>query len=311
MIKRNPVAVFFLTCFLNILYQWYWLVQTKRNMERLGANIPTSWFILFPIINLYWDWEYAEGVEYITEGAVSRRRAAVIMMIPTILNTILWTLRFVLKTYEITIPMMYFWGSFALHGISFAILQGYFNRTNTRSLLTRLSQPTVLPYENQFPRTIYQEPAIQSQSITKRHPLSVFLLTVCTGGLYVYYWLVQTKGEMVKRGATIPSSWLIILPIASIIWKWEYAKGVEYVSEGKMSRGKAAFLIFLPLFSSILSLGGYVYLILQGYQKEAYLAEFIFIFTEGIVFAVLQNVFNKIESNSFLPSLTQEPIIPT
>jgi len=48
-----------------------------------------------------------------------------------------------------------------------------------------------------------------------------------TLGIYGLVWYVKTKEEMNAKGAEIPSAWLLIVPIANIIWMWKYSVGVE------------------------------------------------------------------------------------
>lgn len=78
-----------------------------------------------------------------------------------------------------------------------------------------------------------------------RSPVAVLLLPFVTFGIYSLYWLVSTKTEMNKRGANIPTAWLIIVPIVSIWWVWKYSEGVEQVTGGKMSGILAFILLFL------------------------------------------------------------------
>ncbi len=59
--KRNIVAVYLLSIITLGIYLIYWLVQTKKEMNGLGAKIPTAWLIIIPIANLYWAWKYCEG----------------------------------------------------------------------------------------------------------------------------------------------------------------------------------------------------------------------------------------------------------
>jgi Domain of unknown function (DUF4234) len=80
----------------------------------------------------------------------------------------------------------------------------------------------------------------------KRNPIAVVLLTLVTFGIYGIYWEVVTKGEMVKKGADIPTAWLIIVPIANLWWAYKYCMGVEKVTNGKMS-GVLALVLMLVL----------------------------------------------------------------
>jgi hypothetical protein len=81
--------------------------------------------------------------------------------------------------------------------------------------------------------------------MTKRSVVAVILLTIVTFGIYAIVWMVKTKGEMVQAGADIPTSWLIIVPIASIYWMWKFAGGVEHVTRGKQSQVMAFILLFV------------------------------------------------------------------
>lgn len=79
----------------------------------------------------------------------------------------------------------------------------------------------------------------------KRSPVAVFFLSLLTLGIYSIYWHVVTKGEMNQRGATIPTAWLLIVPIVNIWWLWKYSEGVEKVTNGRMQAVLAFILIFL------------------------------------------------------------------
>jgi len=59
----------------------------------------------------------------------------------------------------------------------------------------------------------------------KRNVVLVYVFSIITFGIYLIYWLVQTKGEINKMGAKIPTAWLIIIPIANIYWLYRYIEG--------------------------------------------------------------------------------------
>jgi hypothetical protein len=69
--NRNPFAVLFLGFITCGIYSIVWYVKTKDEMNELGANIPTAWFLIVPFANFWWMWKYSEGVEEITNGANS------------------------------------------------------------------------------------------------------------------------------------------------------------------------------------------------------------------------------------------------
>ena len=66
--KRSPLAVFLLPFITFGIYSLYWEVKTKGEMNRLGAEIPTAWLLIVPIVNYWWVWKYSEGVERVTGG---------------------------------------------------------------------------------------------------------------------------------------------------------------------------------------------------------------------------------------------------
>ena len=78
-----------------------------------------------------------------------------------------------------------------------------------------------------------------------RNPFVVLVLAFVTFGIYGLVWLVKTKGEMVAKGAEIPTSWLLIVPIANIWYLWKWSMGVEKVTSNGMSAAVAFLLIML------------------------------------------------------------------
>jgi hypothetical protein len=79
-----------------------------------------------------------------------------------------------------------------------------------------------------------------------RSPIGVIVLSFVTCGIYGIVWMVKTKGEMVERGAEIPTAWLLIVPLVSLWWLWKYSQGVEKVTNGKMG-GVIAFILLVLL----------------------------------------------------------------
>jgi hypothetical protein len=64
----------------------------------------------------------------------------------------------------------------------------------------------------------------------KRNVLAVVLLPLVTFGIYMIYWFVKTKGELVQKGGDIPTSWLLIIPFANIWWIWKYYEASEQIT---------------------------------------------------------------------------------
>lgn len=69
--KRSLVAVFLLTFVTLGFYGIYWHVKTKGEMNARGAEIPTAWLLIVPLVNIWWLWKYCEGVEHVTGGKLN------------------------------------------------------------------------------------------------------------------------------------------------------------------------------------------------------------------------------------------------
>lgn len=78
-----------------------------------------------------------------------------------------------------------------------------------------------------------------------RNVIAVLLLPFVTFGIYSIYWEVSTKIEMNEKGASIPTAWLLIVPIVNIWWLWKYSEGVEKITNGKSSAVLSFILLFL------------------------------------------------------------------
>ncbi len=115
----------------------------------------------------------------------------------------------------------------------------------------------------------------------QRNPITVILLTLITFGIYGIYWQVVTKNEMNARGATIPTAWLLIVPLVNIWWLWKYCEGVEHVTGSKLSTILAFLVLWL---ASIVGIG------------------------------IIQDTFNKVEAapaNGSVPPAPGAPLPPT
>ncbi len=85
MTQRSPAVVFLLTAVTFGIYGLVWYINTKEEMNAQGAEIPTGWFLVIPILQLLWIWKYAQGVEKVTRGGMSAGLAfALLLMLPGI-----------------------------------------------------------------------------------------------------------------------------------------------------------------------------------------------------------------------------------
>ena len=82
--------------------------------------------------------------------------------------------------------------------------------------------------------------------MTKRSPIAVFLLGLVTIGIYSWYWAVKTKTELNKRGGSIPTAWIWLIPIVgSLYWYWKYSEACDQVTRQRMSKIVAFVLLLL------------------------------------------------------------------
>lgn len=72
MTRRSIAALFVLTIVTFGIYGIVWFVPTKEEMNAQGADIPTAWLLIVPVVGLYWMWRYSAGVEKVTEGKTSQ-----------------------------------------------------------------------------------------------------------------------------------------------------------------------------------------------------------------------------------------------
>ena len=71
MTRRSPIVVLILPLITLGIYAIVWYVVTKREMNRLGARVPTAWLIIIPLVNIYWMWKFCEGVGHVTKERMS------------------------------------------------------------------------------------------------------------------------------------------------------------------------------------------------------------------------------------------------
>jgi hypothetical protein len=58
--------VFLLSIITFGIYSLVWFVTTKNQMNAKGAQIPTAWLLIIPLVNIWWHWKFCEGVELVT-----------------------------------------------------------------------------------------------------------------------------------------------------------------------------------------------------------------------------------------------------
>jgi hypothetical protein len=79
--QQSVVMVIVLTIITFGIYGIVWMVKTKDQMNALGANIPTGWWLIVPIGNIWWMWKYSQGVEIVTRNKMGAAVAFILLAI--------------------------------------------------------------------------------------------------------------------------------------------------------------------------------------------------------------------------------------
>lgn len=84
MTERPPGLVLLLGLLSFGIYLIVWMVKSKEEMANLGADVPTCWLMLIPLVNIFWVWKFYGGVRYVTGGKTRHALLFVIAVIPVV-----------------------------------------------------------------------------------------------------------------------------------------------------------------------------------------------------------------------------------
>ena len=76
---RSGLAVLVLSLASALAFCVVWLCQTRRDLNRLGARVPTPWLLVTPITALYFAWCWAEGARLVTASRISTVNAFLLL----------------------------------------------------------------------------------------------------------------------------------------------------------------------------------------------------------------------------------------
>lgn len=86
MTKRSVLGVCLLALFTFGIYSLIWYVSVGREMRRQGADVPTAWLSIIPLVNIYWLWKWSCGVEYVTNKELSGASAFLLLMLLNVIG---------------------------------------------------------------------------------------------------------------------------------------------------------------------------------------------------------------------------------
>ena len=81
MTRRSALAVAVLTFVTFGLYGLFWFWKTKTEMVQEGAQIPTTILLLVPIVNIYWQWKFCEGIDRVTGSRMASPVALLLLWV--------------------------------------------------------------------------------------------------------------------------------------------------------------------------------------------------------------------------------------
>lgn len=87
--------------------------------------------------------------------------------------------------------------------------------------------------------------AITTVALKRRSPFAVFFLPIITLGIYQLVWYAKTRGELKASGASIPTTWCVIVPILGFVWLYWLAAAIKTVTGKDSSVGTFLLLLLL------------------------------------------------------------------
>lgn len=80
----------------------------------------------------------------------------------------------------------------------------------------------------------------EKRVIKYKNPWMIYLYSIASFGIYGLVWQIKSKRDLVALGANIPTSWLLLVPFANLVWMYKWIDGYCHV-KGKDS----GFLLFV------------------------------------------------------------------
>ncbi len=68
---RHPVKVMLLPLVTFGIYSLVWYITLRREMNPMGAGIPSPWLLIVPLANIFWIWKFCKGVEIVSGKKLS------------------------------------------------------------------------------------------------------------------------------------------------------------------------------------------------------------------------------------------------
>ena len=85
--------------------------------------------------------------------------------------------------------------------------------------------------------------------VKERNPIMVIILSMCTCGIYMLYWIWDTSKELVELKAELPPLWYIIIPGLNLYFMYKYLE--EWHRIVKYEQDFIMVLVIMFVFSPI------------------------------------------------------------
>ncbi|MHA1922191.1 MAG: DUF4234 domain-containing protein [Candidatus Heimdallarchaeota archaeon] len=85
--------------------------------------------------------------------------------------------------------------------------------------------------------------------VKERNPIMVIILTMCTCGIYMLYWIWDTSKELIELKAELPALWYIIVPGLNLYFMYKYLE--EWHRIVKYEQDFIMVLVIMFVFSPI------------------------------------------------------------
>ena len=84
----------------------------------------------------------------------------------------------------------------------------------------------------------------EKREILHKNPFMLYVWSILTLGIYGLVWNIKSKRDLVALGAEIPTSWLLLIPVANLYWMYKWIDGYCHVK----GSGSAPLLFVASIF---------------------------------------------------------------
>lgn len=88
--KNRNIGIMIVLTFVTLGIYWiYYYFSTRKELVKLGADVPTAWLIFIPFVNLYFYWQWFKGAEHVTQAFNGAKMFLIAVVGPFVVQIIL------------------------------------------------------------------------------------------------------------------------------------------------------------------------------------------------------------------------------